>query len=428
LNTDSQLVAASLRGSKAAFGCLIDRHRPRLVALVSRLLNDADEAEDVAQEALLRAYLDLAQLRQPESFGSWACGIGLNVAQMRLRRAHGRRLALELESGGRQVPAGLDWLAPDPSPEQVVEAREAMRSVEAALVTLPENQRAAVLLHYLDGLSCQEIAALLGSSTGAVRVRLHRARALLRARLIDPAMASAGLAHSSATHEAPAAPAEELNMIEVELLDVVVRAQAGTGEAGVLQLADGLRVALLREKQGSRTLPIWIGHLEGDALAIELASRRSPEAPGFDVIMQMGQLPAGAPPAGARTWAMPLRPLSADLMARLLKATGGRVEQVAVSSLRDEVFYAVVSVSTPQGASHEIDARPSDALNLALRVDAPIFVAEAVMEQAGVLLPDVAARLDQESEKLPGEHTTEQPLEWRSLANRDLLELQHKRK
>jgi bifunctional DNase/RNase len=218
-------------------------------------------------------------------------------------------------------------------------------------------------------------------------------------------------------------------MTEVILHDVIVRAQAGTGEGDVLRLADGLRVALLREKDGDRTLPIWIGPSEGDALAIELASRHASEAPPPDVLSQMGDVPAGEEaPASARQWTLPLRPLSADLMARLLEATGGRVEQVAVNSLRDEVFYAFVSVSTPQGASHEIDARPSDALNLALRVDAPIFVEEAVMEQAGVLLPDMAAHLDQESETLPGEHITKQPLEWRSLANRELLELQHKGK
>src|SRR3982751_727962 len=87
---DELLVAAARRGDRDAFGRLVDRHRPRALALARRLLGDAAEAEDVVQEAVLRAYLALRDLREPSRFGAWLCGIALNLA--RIRRRGARRL------------------------------------------------------------------------------------------------------------------------------------------------------------------------------------------------------------------------------------------------------------------------------------------------------------------------------------------------
>src|SRR6266508_4854906 len=107
LRTDGELVAAALAGERAAFGELIDRHRPRAVGLARRLLGDPLEAEDVVQEALLQAYLGLEELRAPERFGAWLCGIAANLAKMRLRAAARGLTSLEELDGGRRVPAGL---------------------------------------------------------------------------------------------------------------------------------------------------------------------------------------------------------------------------------------------------------------------------------------------------------------------------------
>src|SRR5690348_4990771 len=84
---DELLVAAALRGDRGAFARLVDRHRPRAQALARRLLGDAAEAEDVVQEAVLRAYLALRDLREPARFGAWLCGIALNLGRTRLRAA-----------------------------------------------------------------------------------------------------------------------------------------------------------------------------------------------------------------------------------------------------------------------------------------------------------------------------------------------------
>ena len=370
---DRDLVDAARAGDRRAFGELLGRHGPRARAVVRGLLGTHD-AEDVVQEAALCAYLDLGRLREPERFGGWLCGIAVNLARMRLR-GHRATRSLEDWAGGLRVP-GL--VGADVSPEDEVEARETLELVRRAIKVLPKGQRQVVLMHYVDGLSCQEIAALLGRSTGAVRVRLHRARAQLRGRLSSLVPIPASTARK-----------ERTNMVEVTLEDVVVRVVVDeTPEGELPRLAnERLRVVLLRERGGERRLPIWIGAFEGDALALHLGGESMP------------------------------RPLTADLMARLLEATGGRVDHVRVSSLRDKTFYAVLAIAVGDRLE-ELDARPSDAFNLAARVGAPIYVDDDVFEQAA-RPPDV---LESELESGPFEEG-EQPARWDSLSPELVLSL-----
>ena len=363
---DSRLVAASRAGDRAAFAALIARHQGRVTAVTRRMLGDAEEAEDVTQEAVLQAYLRLSDLRDSSRFGSWVCGIAVNLAKMRLRRR--RHVFLGSDVGGIHVPGALDGAATDPSPDEVLEARELLRHVHEAVAVLPKDHREAVLMYYVEGLGTHEIAALLGRSTGAIRVRLHRARRLLRRHL-------AGLAPATSRKE-------QSTMKEVTLDGVLVRVHT---DGAVDSAGEQMRIVLLREKDGDRVLPIWIGAFEGDALALQLGGESMP------------------------------RPLTADLMARVVEAAGARVERVLVSSLREQTFYAVVTVSAG-GSSQEIDARPSDALNLAARTGAPIFVEDEVMAEAGIPDDDVPAKLDEERAKLAADSEGVPPGEWRSLS------------
>jgi RNA polymerase sigma factor (sigma-70 family) len=309
--TDAQLVRRSRLGDRDAFAELVGRHAGRAAAAARRILRSREDAEDVVQEAILSSYLSLDRLREPARFGSWLAAIAGNLAKMRLRQ---ERTAADLP-GGLAAPA-----------DDVVEALD---SIRAALAVLPDGEREAVVMHYVEGLSCEEIGLKIGRSAGAVRVRLYRARLRLRERL---------------THRK-----ERGGMVEVTLEDVVVRVLAPAEGEELPRLAnERLRVVLLKERDGERRLPIWVGAPEGDALALHLGDESMP------------------------------RPLTADLMARLLEAAGARIESVRVSSLRDSTFFATIVV-----AGQEVDARPSDALNLAARVGAPIFVDDAVMEQAG---------------------------------------------
>ena len=178
-------------------------------------------------------------------------------------------------------------------------------------------------------------------------------------------------------------------MIEVTLEDVVVRVLEDAGDGEPPQLgARQIRIALLREKDGDRVLPIWIGAHEGDSLAVQLTGKAMP------------------------------RPLTADLMARLLEATGATIDRVTVSSLREKTFYAVIALSSG-GETREVDARPSDAINLAVRVGAPILVDDSIMESSGIRADEVLGKLEDDS---PFEDEPEG--EWRSLSA-ELLESLH---
>jgi RNA polymerase sigma factor (sigma-70 family) len=282
------------------------------------------------QEALLRAYLGMTQLRDSARFGAWLCGIAVNLAKMQLRRR-----ALEARR--------LTELAP----EEVVDDRSLLQLVREAVEVLPSGQREVVLMHYVDDLSCDEIASLLGTSAGAVRVRLHRAREQLRGEL-------------AVLVPAPE-PREEMQMmIEMKLEDVFVR--VAEDEPSRVSRS---RVILLREADGERLLPIWVGAPEGDALALRLTGETTP------------------------------RPMTSDLLVAVLRATGAHVERVAVTDLRDRTFHGSLTLAIGS-RSEEIDARPSDAFNLAARVGAPMYVAPHVLEESAVERGELDARLEEE--------------------------------
>jgi RNA polymerase sigma factor (sigma-70 family) len=342
--TDSELVAAARAGDRVAFGMLLDRHDRAVRVVVRRLLGDS-EAEDVAQEAFLQAYLGLQRLRDPTRFGAWLCAIAVNLAKMRLRE---RRVFLPLE----------DFADRDGGEDSA----ELAGLVASAVETLPRHEREAVLLSYA-GLSSPEVAALVGERPGTVRVRLHRARGRLRARL-GTLIPQAG---------------KETKMVEVVVHDVVAETTAENG--GEPRIVGDVRIVLLREKDGERMLPIWVGRPEGDALALELGGESTP------------------------------RPMTADLMAKLLEAAGAHVASVAVNSLREDTFYGTIVLVTGSGKK-EVDARPSDALNLAARVGAPILVDEAVMEHA--FTGDLEKKVREERARRGIED--EQKGEWRSIS------------
>lgn len=114
------------------------------------------------------------------------------------------------------------------------------------------------------------------------------------------------------------------------------------------------RVVMLKEKTGSRFLPIWIGHFEADAIAIP-----------------MQNVPVS-------------RPLTHDLLGKVMDSLGARLTQIVINDLADETFFARLVLD--QGGQHlEIDSRPSDAIALAIRAKVPIYVEDAVLDQAGIM-------------------------------------------
>jgi RNA polymerase sigma factor (sigma-70 family) len=319
--SDADLVRAALLGDRESFAELVTRHWATAVALAARVLGSAELARDAAQEASVSAMTSLDRLRAAERFGAWFCGIALNVARRWLRE-------LRPESVG--LPAG-DLVCDAPGPAEIAEIAELAGRVRAAIATLPDGQRDAVLLFYLQGLSHREVAAELEISAGAVKARLHQARAALAPRLSQLADIREGK-----TMTATDAP---------EWVAMTVAHVRRTDEPRPKHLM------LLAERGGDRRLPIWIGPYEATALAISLESVEQP------------------------------RPMTYGLAASLVRAAGAQVREVRITQLTDSIFYATVVVAGP-GGPREVDARPSDAVNLALAADVPVLVDERLLSDA----------------------------------------------
>lgn len=166
MGQDGAIVERVLAGDRDAFGILIDRHRDGATRLAIRILRDRADAEDVVQEALLHAFLDLAELRTHDRFVAWLLGIVVNLAKTRLRMR--REVPVEDWTGGRAI-RGFVWIDAEPTPEARQEARELHDRVWKALGELPAEQQETVQLHYVDGLRVWEIAALVGVPTGTVK-------------------------------------------------------------------------------------------------------------------------------------------------------------------------------------------------------------------------------------------------------------------
>jgi RNA polymerase sigma-70 factor, ECF subfamily len=180
-----ELLEAARRGEPGAFEELVERTHRRVYTLAYRLVGDRHEAEDVAQEAYLRAYRALRGFRGEARFETWLHRITANTAMNHLRR-RGRFGDLLAEDDERVVRIEEPGRS---TPDDVVERDE----IERALGTLPTGQRAVVLLKDVYGFSCAEIGDELGISEGAVKVRLHRARRRLKEEVYGPARGHEGV-------------------------------------------------------------------------------------------------------------------------------------------------------------------------------------------------------------------------------------------
>ena len=172
-----ELVAACRRGDRAAFEEVVRRTYRHVYTQAFRIVGDRHEAEDVAQEAYLRVFRSLAGFRGESQFETWLYRIVANAAVTHLRR-RGRIGELTLDREDRPVEPAADVRVA----EQAVDREELSR----ALADLPVSLRAVVVLKDVYGMPHKEIAQLLGTTEGAVKVRLHRARRRLKERLFGP--------------------------------------------------------------------------------------------------------------------------------------------------------------------------------------------------------------------------------------------------
>lgn len=181
---DLLLVERVQSGDREAFGLLVGKYQRKLLRLVMRLVRDPAEAEDVTQEAFVKAYRALPNFRGDSAFYTWLYRIGVNTAKNWLV-AHGRRMptmseVVDDETEG--IEEGI-LLRDDATPDRLLMSRQIGETVNAAMDALPEDLRTAISLREIEGLSYEEIAQVMDCPIGTVRSRIFRAREAIATRL-----------------------------------------------------------------------------------------------------------------------------------------------------------------------------------------------------------------------------------------------------
>lgn len=179
------LVQRAQQGDARAFAALVDKYQDSIYNYVARMLHDRTEAEDVAQEAFVRAYQALPEFRGASSFQTWLYRIASNLAIDAARR-RGRRSTLSLEEPVSTDDGDVSRQFPDeqPGPFEQVRSSEIQQTVREAIAELSPKLRAVIALYDLQGLSYQEIADILGCPVGTVKSRLFNARNQLHDKLM----------------------------------------------------------------------------------------------------------------------------------------------------------------------------------------------------------------------------------------------------
>lgn len=175
LETDERLVELVRAGNSAAFNTLVSRYRRKLLRYIEPLVMNASEGEDVVQDAFLAAYRALHTFRGDSTFATWLYRIAINKAK-NLRAQSFRRLPSNRGEGEDLMDDPVSGVVVVETPETIFERDELLNIVSSALDQLPNEQREAFLLLELEGLSYEQIAALMRSPIGTVRSRVHRAR------------------------------------------------------------------------------------------------------------------------------------------------------------------------------------------------------------------------------------------------------------
>ncbi len=181
---DQQLVVRAQAGDKHAFELLVVKYQRKLGRLVSRLVRNSAEAEDVTQEAFIKAYRALGAFRGESAFYTWLYRIGINTAKNYLV-AQGRRAPTTTAMDNEEAEnfEDAERLHDFNTPEAELMSRQIAETVNASMEALPEELRTAIRLREIEGLSYDEIASLMNCPIGTVRSRIFRAREAIAERL-----------------------------------------------------------------------------------------------------------------------------------------------------------------------------------------------------------------------------------------------------
>ena len=175
--TDRLLVERVQAGDKQAFGLLVTKYQRKLARLVSRMVRDSAEVEDIVQDSFIRAYRALPSFRNESAFYTWLYRIGVNTAKNWLV-THGRRAQLTsaTDDDESEIYTEPELLRNYETPERLLMTKQIGQTVNSVVESLPEDLRTALTLREIEGLSYEEIADVMDCPIGTVRSRIFRAR------------------------------------------------------------------------------------------------------------------------------------------------------------------------------------------------------------------------------------------------------------
>ena len=187
MNSDMKVVKQVLDGDTEAFRVLVDRHRNKLFGVLMRMLADPQLADEVAQDTFVKAYTRLEGFRGEASFSTWLIQIGIHQVRDRQRKLKREASAGIVSLDEIRLGNTSGWEPADSrqaaDPLTNLDAKEKWEHFEAELARIPASFREAFTLRHLENMDYGEISHITGDSPGTLKVRVHRARALLKARM-----------------------------------------------------------------------------------------------------------------------------------------------------------------------------------------------------------------------------------------------------
>lgn len=182
--SDEDLMARVAEDDERAFAELVRRFQGRVTNLISRVLNDREASDDLAQEVFVRVFVHRRNYRRGSKFSTWLFTIAANLAKNEIRRRVRRRNWFSLDALQEMLSDSAPQLAdPTEGQEGAMQRRQLQAAIGKAIAGVPEKYRLALVLRDIEGLAYEEIGQVLGIPGGTVRSRINRARGMLKRRL-----------------------------------------------------------------------------------------------------------------------------------------------------------------------------------------------------------------------------------------------------
>lgn len=180
---DQDLVLRVQQGDKSAYDLLVIKYQHKIIQLVNRYVKDASEAQDVAQEAFIKAYRALGNFRGESAFYTWLYRIAINTAKNYLVSRARRNSDYQVDIQDAEQIENAPQLQGIETPERLLFNQEIIETIKTAIENLPEEMRVAIMLREFEGMSYEEIAEAMDCPVGTVRSRIFRAREAIDSKL-----------------------------------------------------------------------------------------------------------------------------------------------------------------------------------------------------------------------------------------------------